>query len=45
LATALVLSASATDHSEDGLAYFALATIGAFVGLVGGAIIGAAIAR
>jgi hypothetical protein len=45
LFTGVVLSASATDQSENGLAVLALGTIGAFVGLVGGAIIGAAVGR
>jgi len=43
--TAAVLSSRARDHSEDGLAFIALATVGAFVGLVSGAIIGAVVAR
>jgi hypothetical protein len=50
LFTGAVLSARESDHSEvgfayNGLAYIALATVGAFIGLVGGAIIGAVVAR
>jgi hypothetical protein len=45
LGTAVVLSQDATDHSEDGLAYLALGTFGALIGLLGGAIAGAVMAH
>jgi hypothetical protein len=45
LLTAVVLSTSVTDHSEDFIAYVALTAIGTLAGLVGGAIIGAVSAR
>ncbi|MEP6730013.1 MAG: hypothetical protein ABJE10_05225 [bacterium] len=43
--TVAILTGSERNHSEDGLAYMILGTLGAAVGLVSGAIIGAVTAR
>jgi hypothetical protein len=41
----VIATSDARDHSEDALAYMVLGTLGAFVGLIGGAIIGAVTAH